>query len=106
MSNLIDRDALHDSLWHAFGESDEYIDQGMAKWDSGLWIRFRAIEEVLAKQPLVYAEPIKRGYWVRNANGDASCSVCEKLPPLRNDGTFCTSLYCPRCGARMEGIQK
>ena len=39
----------------------------------------------------------KHGKWV-----DGNCSVCGKGKLCYGDRSFCTSPYCPWCGAKME----
>lgn len=59
MAKYIDADRFRSAMWYSFGESDSYIERGMAKWDSGLWLRYRAVEEVLDAQPAVDLAPVK-----------------------------------------------
>ena len=55
---LIDADRFRSTMWHTFGEQDDYFNKGMAKWDSGLWVRYKAVEEVLDSQPTIEAVPV------------------------------------------------
>lgn len=59
MSKYIDADRFRSAMRYSFGESDSYIERGMAKWDSGLWLRYKAVEEVLDAQPAVALAPVK-----------------------------------------------
>lgn len=50
MSRLIDIDALNDTMYYeAFENNDSYDERNpMARWDSGLWIRYKMFENVIA----------------------------------------------------------
>ena len=45
---LIDADALHDAMYHRAFETD-----GDTMWQSGCWVRYRAIEQVHESQPTI-----------------------------------------------------
>lgn len=45
---LIDADALHKATYHRAFETD-----GDTKWQSGCWVRYRAIEQVQDSQPTI-----------------------------------------------------
>ena len=92
MSRLIDADALMKSMYHRAFETDDDT-----MWQSGCWVRYRAIEQTVKEQPTI--EP-KKGKWVtKSTNGEMfdSCSVCGYVEwdVPRN--------YCPNCGADMRG---
>ena len=54
---LIDADALHDAMYHRAFETD-----GDTMWQSGCWVRYRAIEQVHESQPtIIEAEGEKDG---------------------------------------------
>lgn len=46
--HLIDADALHKATYHRAFETD-----GDTKWQSGCWVRYRAIEQVQDSQPTI-----------------------------------------------------
>jgi hypothetical protein len=52
MSRLIDADALMKAMYHRAFETD-----GDTMWQSGCWVRYRAIEEVVKAQPTIEPEP-------------------------------------------------
>ena len=101
---LIDADKLEYVLAkhqaHYYGDSDYYegISQGfnLARYD---------VKEV----PTIEAEPVRHGKWRKvdyqifvgkGTFVDAlECSVCE-------EPNYEMSNYCPRCGARMEGVEE
>ena len=60
---LIDADALNDAMYHEAFENDVSYDERnpMAKWDSGLWIRYKMFENAIDDAPTI--EP-KRGEWI------------------------------------------
>lgn len=101
MAKYIDADRFRSAMWYSFGESDSYIERGMAKWDSGLWLRYKAVEEVLDAQPVADVVPVAfKGFaewvadWVlcndfeESAGGFAelACRRLEDLGIMRKDG--------------------
>ena len=67
------------------------------------------IEKAIDEAPTIKAEPVRHGKWRKvdyqifvgkGAFVDAlECSVCE-------EPNYEMSNYCPRCGARMEGVEE
>lgn len=57
MSNdLISREALRRRMYHEAFETDN----GMQKWDSGLWVRYKIFENVIEETPAVdFAEVVR-----------------------------------------------
>ena len=53
MSDYIKRDELKQKMYHEAFENDASYDERnpMAKWNSGLWIRYKLFENVLASIP-------------------------------------------------------
>lgn len=100
---LIDADALKREMWRRCGETDIEIDKGRAKWDSGLWIRYKVFEECIADAPAIEAEPIRHGQWLyirdEENNGLYECSECHKGDIHAKE---CEVPYCWNCGARMD----
>ena len=94
MARYIDADRFRSAMWYSFGESDSYIERGMAKWDSGLWLRYKAVEEVLEAQPVADVDPVAfKGFaeWVAS-------EVCnEDFEDMWSLGAFaevaCRKLY-------------
>ena len=60
---LIDADALMRAMYEREFETD-----GDAMWQSGCWVRYRAIEEVVKKQPTIEPQP--------EISLDESCTDC------------------------------
>jgi len=102
MSRYIDADALNDAMYYEAFENDASYNERnpMAKWDSGLWIRYKLFENTIDEAPTI--EP-KSGEWifVESKISDRKlkkCSVCGlRYVSLKPDN------YCPNCGARMKG---
>ena len=103
---LIDADELKELM---YGEAFE-TNSDRARWDSGLWIRYKMFEEHCDKCPTIEAEPIRHGHWDADADGYADgelvydhwfCSECGW-----DDGGFLEEKpnykYCPRCGSKMD----
>lgn len=100
MGRAIDADALMKAMYHRAFETD-----GDTMWQSGCWVRYRAIEQTVKEQPTI--EPKRKtGKWetVEDWDGDEHyrCSECGAEfvlidgTPENNDYYFC-----PHCGARM-----
>lgn len=53
---LIDADNFEDRMYHEAFEKDS----DMQKWDSGCWIRYKLVENVLREQPTIASEP----HWI------------------------------------------
>lgn len=95
---MIDADALNDAMYHEAFENDVSYDERnpMARWDSGLWIRYKMFENVIDDAPTI--EP-KRGEWIqmyRNGFGNMIC-MCSKCNFHATKSNFC-----PNCGADMR----
>lgn len=95
---LISADALKREMWRRCGETDIEIDKGRAKWDSGLWIRYKVFEDCLAVAPRV--EP-KHGHWIDTGSGQ-ECSVCGEIQYGYDSYRF----YCANCGSRMNEVEE
>ena len=96
MSRYIDADALMERMYHEAFENDASYNESnpMAKWDSGLWIRYKMFENAIGDAPTVGP---KRGEWVSNHNGYWDCSECGLRVLIYAKGNFC-----PNCGADMR----
>lgn len=105
MSRAIDADALMKALYHRAFETDEDT-----MWQSGCWVRYRAIEQTVKEQPTIEPER-KKGRWVRITQGAIPekymCPFCHRT--IENDGVeSLLSMRFPfcHCGADMrEGEQ-
>ena len=97
---LIDAERLRSAMWYTFGEQDDYMERGMAKWESGLWLRYKAVEEVLDSQPTIEAEPVRHSEAVVSKNGGTTfwyeCGLCGGAIDIHD-------AYCKHCGAKMDG---
>ena len=109
---LIDADALKREMWRRCGETDIEIDKGRAKWDSGLWIRYKVFEECIADAPTIETEP-KRGRWIYDGKGGYGlykCSECNEfwshwyadVIPIERMNKILK--FCPNCGAIMDEV--
>lgn len=106
---LIDADALNDAMYHEAFENDASYNESnpMAKWDSGLWIRYKLFENTINDVPTI--EP-KQGEWIVYEGGwkdldyyppKCKCNQCgyeEELYILNAKPTN----FCPNCGADMR----
>lgn len=107
----IDADALNDAMYHEAFENDaSYTESNpMAKWDSGLWIRYKMFENAINEAPTI--EP-KRGEWIYGEHDVAMCdgyrcNRCDFFVPWDYEHKFIDFIndyhFCPNCGARMKG---
>lgn len=107
---IIDADEFEGMMYHEAFKNDASYDERnpMARWDSGLWIRYKMFENCLEKVPTI--EP-KRGEWIdKGWKGDwqfetdgrvncwheYECSECG----FHSKGS--KSNYCPNCGTDMR----
>lgn len=68
----------------------------------------------IADAPNADVQPVKYGRWVKNKeNGYYECSICKATKPY--DGidegdpekvAYWVSLFCPHCGAKMDGVKQ
>jgi len=63
--------------------------------------------QLIDKQPTIEAEPVRHGRWKQIKVGGENypfwnnyCSVCRWTTYIAGAGNF---LYCPNCGAKMDG---
>ena len=98
---LIDADSLMEAMYHRAFETDDDT-----MWQSGCWVRYRAIEQVVNEQPTVDAQPVRRGEWIEDVayyDEDGCpcvitrCNQCGEPNPV--------SKFCPHCGAFMKGVR-
>ena len=91
MTDYIKREALEQKMYHKAFENDASYDERnpMVKWDSGLWIRYKLFENVLASIPSADVVERKRGEciywknslcqaWHRVIPKDGYCSIGER----------------------------
>jgi len=96
MSDLINREELKKAMYLEAFENDS----NEKRWDSGLWIRYKMFERILASVPSVPEQ--KKGKWTEAPDPYGFfetipvCSECGCTTKLRE-----TYKYCPNCGAEM-----
>ena len=105
IQKLIDAYELEREMYCKCIDTDEEIKKGRAKWDSGLWIRYRVFEETITLAPRVDA--VRHGHWIK-ANDPMSspfdtmkrclCSECREWGSVTS--------YCPNCGAKMDEVEE
>ena len=94
MGRLIDAGELMKAMYHRAFETD-----GDTMWQSGCWVRYRAIEQVVKEQPTIEPER-KTGRWIDyTEDGYVECPFC-------NSATNCDDNtedlhYCFSCGAKL-----
>lgn len=85
---LIDADELRRKMYYQCIYTDEEMKKGRAKWDSGLWIRYKVFEDTLAITPTVDAVDVVRC---------KDCFYCRKYNEIwqlpKRDVLLCIRLY-------------
>lgn len=111
MNRYIDADALMGRMYHEAFENDASYNESnpMAKWDSGLWIRYKMFENVIDEAPSINIES-KQGEWIVDEGGwkgldyyppKCKCNQCgyeEELYIIHAKPTN----FCPNCGCQMK----
>lgn len=105
---MIDADALMEAMYHRAFETD-----GDTMWQSGCWVRYRAIEQTVKEQPTIKPER-KKGKWNVYYHGvdekyTYSCNQCGYGAPYGLYGGEYSQkkwAFCPNCGADMRGGQE
>lgn len=62
IQKLIDANELKRDMCRKCIDTDGETEKGRAKWDSGLWIRYKVFEDAIALAPTVEAIPIE---WIK-----------------------------------------
>lgn len=102
MFDYIKRKHIEQRMYYEAFENDASYDEKnpMAKWDSGLWIRYKLFENVLASIPSADVIEPKLGKWIYqfrdSENEEYRCSKCGYPEAYKPN-------YCPNCGADMRG---
>lgn len=76
-----------------------FYDRGDERLDK-VWKAVRNSQVQIINMPAANVAEVKHGKWI---NG--KCSVCKADEPYTEDGFWTETLYCPNCGAKMEGEQ-
>lgn len=86
---------------------------GNSDYLTGYICALSVVEEMITEQPVADVQPMKHGRWITSEittdSGYTSCSCCHSeyyigdLQNLEGDNDFV--MYCPNCGARMDGAQ-
>lgn len=113
IQKLIDAYELEREMYRKCIDTDEEIEKGRAKWDSGLWIRYKVFEDTIILAPTV--DPVKPGHWIirdipRTEWYKITCSECGEDV---TSSALCIGFlpnarvlwdYCPYCGAKMDEV--
>lgn len=98
MSDLINRQALRDAMYHEAFETDTE----MQRWDSGCWIRYKLFENCIDSMPTIEPEQ-QKGEWrpiVLTSYPPKYREMCSCCGFMKNKEAF---RFCPICGAKMRG---
>ena len=101
IQKLIDAYELEREMYRKCIDTDEEIEKGRAKWDSGLWIRYKVFEDTIILAPRV--DPVKHGHWVDEGEKflPIYCSCCGFGKKHEDQRSY---TYCPNCGAKMDEV--
>ena len=97
---FIDADELMKSMYHRAFETD-----GDTMWQSGCWVRYRAIEQTVKDMPTIEPER-KKGKWHSRFYPKIEMYVCSEC---QHEYSYDTETgereynFCPNCGADMRG---
>ena len=69
---LIDADALMQAIHHRAFKTD-----GDSMWQSGYWVRYRAIEQTVKEQPTIEPER-KKGEWMDKISRRAAINAIDE----------------------------
>ncbi len=94
-------DQLRAMMYHGAFEEDN----GMQRWDSGLWIRYKMFENALEQIEPADVQEVRHGRWEHlslepfdiTGHMHGECSICGKRRIVDN--------YCPNCGAKMDEVE-
>lgn len=100
--DLISRQALQKAMYERAFETD-----GDTMWQSGCWVRYRAVEGVIQSQPSIER---KKGRWVVVSDGygygEATACICECSECKDTIWVYKKAdrkwKFCPSCGADMR----
>lgn len=77
IQKLIDAYELEREMYRKCIDTDEEIEKGRVKWDSGLWIRYKVFEDAITLAPTVDAVEVVRckdcKYYEEYKNGEYRC---------------------------------
>jgi NADH pyrophosphatase NudC (nudix superfamily) len=81
-------------------DADEVLETMRSNMDmQELYLPTHFIDLVIEDMPTADVQPVKHGRWKLRCYGDYPyCSSCNNEPKSRE-----MTLYCPNCGARMDG---
>ena len=104
MTDYIKREALEQRMYHEAFENDAsyYEENPMARWDSGLWIRYKLFENVLANIPPSDVVERKHGEWKHDIGDKWYCSCCFNIIYTEGSWEKPTKKFCDECGADMR----
>lgn len=93
MSRPIDADALMKAMYHRAFETDEDT-----MWQSGCWVRYRAIEQTVKEQPTIEPKR-KKGRWMWSSDEYGESWICSECMAEYSDfeGFKDEAKYCPEC---------
>ena len=107
MTKYINEETLRKLMYEEAFEKDS----DMQKWDSGCWIRYKLFENCLEAIPDADVVEVRHERWDLAKDpfgaGYVKCSRCgyKHCPEYCPDGSAIMHLFCPSCGAKMDGGQ-
>lgn len=84
------------AMYHRAFETD-----GDTRWDSGCWVRYRAIEQVVKEQPTIEPER-KHGHWIDAGDESPYYYICSEC----GTGSDWEDHFCRECGSKMEAAKQ
>lgn len=117
MFDYIKRKYIEQRMYHEAFENDASYDEKnpMAKWNSGLWIRYKLFENVLASIPSADVIEPKRGWWIPCSKEGLALTELMRREGRKWYGYKCSNCnfiykgnallefnFCPNCGCDMR----
>lgn len=104
MARLIDADALVENIGNEINKKTKVI--LLADYNHYYCSGMRNAIRLVKRLPTV--DPVKHGHWIHSSSTEyltVSCSECGYKVNYFWD-SWQDALYCPKCGARMDAVDK
>ena len=101
---LIDADALIDAIKNSIDEDREFYPDD--KFSGIVRFGMRTVIGIVKNQDTV--DPVKHGHWIHGSSSEnirVTCSECGYKVNYFWD-SWQDALYCPNCGAKMDGDEQ
>ena len=101
MPELIDRKATLEKMCELCGRC-EWCEKAIRSRHPDFVTDKCKTYKLLAEQPILEAEPVRHGRWIKEASDMFDCSECGESIYWIFCEKKCSYSYCPNCGAYMR----